>query len=1211
MTCVNFDLSNAKMSFIWSEESGAYTDSSGAFTSSKNPRRLKIPSDSLEALTTYTFKVIGFMTDSPSINNSATIEVIVEQQDVVALITGGSYQQYGRDSSFTLDASNSYDPDESAGSFTYSWYCEADATTDASCADLTLMNRVNQSVPLNTLPVGDYVFTLMVVKGSRNDTAQVDIEIVAGAPPVISIAALTSAKYNTDEGFLSVESSISSTYSFTSIWSADSSDVTSLFVDSGSYVSTLSDQLNIVIALSILTEGNTYTLRLTATDSEDESSYSTVSFTINEPPSSGSVEVTPINGFALDTSFTFTATNWVDDDLPLTYIFGTTGVNDDGSLDTTALSPFGDERSDASYDGVTLSVGSNITNYTVGCFSEVIDSYGAVGSATTSVRVRTKALTVKQLQNISEAKARDSIDKNDADGSKQILDATSKGMKSTNKKGGSSSSSSSSVRTLLRSGVRSLLGSQTDEEILRASMLSNLWATYEITTITIGDVASLLSNLLGIVDTPSEVTYDVASGSHYFLQTILRATIGAQIGISTTSIEYVGESLTYIFETKWFNETQLESSSINAKNVTNVLSLTSSAQLYNAYDGVGYTLKYGDIDMYSYRTATSTLLGDKTISLSNGGSSSDSITSLYFNADTSDLITASGESSLVSTDLLDTKMYTLSTNLYSAALKGTYNSPAASASRLDLTGSDLNGQVLFSEPMVIRSMPAGMFQVTLAATVAFNTTFKAFDRTFACPTDGVTIDLNCPLTSDSHTCDHTAFGGGNPYYFEYTCPYVEPTCLYWDETTMDFEGDDCTLVSGYSTDAVTCECSRTGTFVLSGNTTQPVFEAFSTPSPTSLPTLSPTSVPTHIPTPVPTYTPTSSPTYVPTSSPSSLPTIAPTPLPTMEPTYTPTSLPTLKPSAAPTLSPTLKPTSHPTPSPTSKPTNKPSVSPTLSPSLKPTTSPTFSPTSHPTFPPTLFPTTSDTASVNIEISVTATGTPTATDETKLKATIVNQTGVSASQVKNLVITSSPVVRRLTVELKDNSRRLTGYIWTINFDIETDLSTSTEYSSTTDFASSINTQLSDSTFEANILSALPSVSSIDSLTTTANTRHPSFQPTNSPTLSPTSVPTMKGQNNGGGSSDAASTALIITLVVVGSLLLILSGMVIHKYFFLDPKKTGQVAPLPPQRSSSPSRANAYVAKGTEATTTTTTTVPGEPLTEDDLAGMLGQRETAEL
>jgi hypothetical protein len=149
------------------------------------------------------------------------------------------------------------------------------------------------------------------------------------------------------------------------VWSATDSDVSDLFIYDKAYTDTVSNELSVVLVLSLLTEGETYTLVMTATDSDGENSYQTVSVTINEAPSSGELAVSPKRGYALDTSFTFTATNWVDEDLPFTYIFGTTGVNSDGSLDTTSLSPFGDERDDATYEGITLSTGSNATNYTV------------------------------------------------------------------------------------------------------------------------------------------------------------------------------------------------------------------------------------------------------------------------------------------------------------------------------------------------------------------------------------------------------------------------------------------------------------------------------------------------------------------------------------------------------------------------------------------------------------------------------------------------------------------------------------------------------------------------------------------------------------------------------------------------------------------------------------------------------------------------------
>jgi hypothetical protein len=1191
MSCISIDLSNAKMGFRWFEDSGLFTGD--LEDTSRNPRILSIPEDSLEPLNTYSFRVIGYMMDS-SVNNSAMVDVEVEQQAVVAQITGGSYQQFGRDLSFELDGSGSYDPDASSVSFYYSWTCQASSLT-ANCTKLAMVdNSSSLAVPALTLPVGDYVFTLFVSKNERNDTAQVDVEIVSGAPPVISITALTQDKYNSGDEFLSLTSSVTSSYTFSTIWSADSSDVANLFMSDGSYASSVSNKLSVVVALSILTEGDTYTLRLTATDSYGESSYSTVSLTMNEPPSSGDIDVTPKNGYALDTSFTFTATNWVDDDLPLTYIFGTTGVNSDATLDTTSLSPFGDERSDASYVGVTLSQGLNSTNYTVGCYTEVVDSYGATGSETASVRVRSKPLSVGELRNISEARARDSIDSNDADGAKQILSATTEGM-------GSTTDGTSSRR-------RQLLGANSDAQELRASVLANLWATYAITPITVSDVASLLSVLVGVVDTPVEVTYEVASGSNFFLQTLLRATIGANIGISSTSTDYVGSFLTYLFETPWFNET-LSSSYVNAANVSNAIGLVSAAQLYNAYDGVGYALSEGDVDMFSYRTAASTLLDKSTIYLSGGGSS-DTVTSAYFSANVSDLITASGESSLVSSDLLDLRITKLGTNLYAGVLKGTYNSQDAIVSRLDQKDEDLNGIVLLrsdvtmvdlsiqdsSVPMDISSFSS--FKVTLAATVVFNTSFDAFDRTFSCggSSDGVVIDLNCPITSDTHTCDHTTYGEGGAYYFEYTCPYVEPTCLYWDEATMDFEGNDCTLVSGYTSDAVTCECTRTGTFVLGANVTEPKFEAFTTPAPTSVPTSIPTPSPTHIPTPSPTDSPTYLPTYLPTSKPTSLPTNKPSLSPTNDPTKKPTPLPSLSPSFSPSFLPTMKPTSSPTLSPTTSPTSLPTNHPTLSPTTSPTLIPTPLPTTKPTMSPTLNPTVSSTASVAVEFDVTATGPPSTDDKTTLQSSIANATGVDESSVKNFVVSYTVSRRRLS---PDDHRRLSTYTWTVNFDIQIDLSVVSSVSSSSDLASSVNTQLSSSTFENTLKNKLTTtISSVSAVVTVAATRSPSFVPLPAPTPVPLPAPTLSpvisgaggsgSGMNGSSSSENASMTMLIVLLVVACVLIVVGIIFYKKYLDNQALKVS-----PHDVTTKKSHVNLFVDPQNS-----------QPATEDDVAKMLG-------
>jgi hypothetical protein len=147
------------------------------------------------------------------------------------------------------------------------------------------------------------------------------------------------------------------------------------------------------------------------------------------------VSVEPYNGFALDTSFEFSALNWIDDDLPLTYVFGTAAVERDGTngtLDTSFLSPFGDAQSDASYSGITLSQGFNHSYNTVGAYVRAIDSYGATGIATTKVHVQPKVMSMGELFNLSVALATDALESGNADTAKQVLSATVNSMAYTN-----------------------------------------------------------------------------------------------------------------------------------------------------------------------------------------------------------------------------------------------------------------------------------------------------------------------------------------------------------------------------------------------------------------------------------------------------------------------------------------------------------------------------------------------------------------------------------------------------------------------------------------------------------------------------------------------------------------------------------------------------------------------------------------------------------
>ena len=79
------------MSFVWHEHTGGFTGD--LVGTSRNPRYLTIPAYTFSALTDYEFTLVTYMTETPYINNTASVVVSVSQQSLVAIIEGGSYQQ--------------------------------------------------------------------------------------------------------------------------------------------------------------------------------------------------------------------------------------------------------------------------------------------------------------------------------------------------------------------------------------------------------------------------------------------------------------------------------------------------------------------------------------------------------------------------------------------------------------------------------------------------------------------------------------------------------------------------------------------------------------------------------------------------------------------------------------------------------------------------------------------------------------------------------------------------------------------------------------------------------------------------------------------------------------------------------------------------------------------------------------------------------------
>ena len=978
--CVDAGISGTKLSFSWDEATGHFNGQLSG--TSKNPRILYIPAGTLEAGVNYTFIATGWMPNNPSLNNTASVIVEVAYQDLFAVIDDGVHRQVGKDTGFSLNGKMSYDPDGAAGDLSYAWRCNATSAT-ASCSSIELLQAESINIASGALEVGEYVFTLTVSKGKRSSSTSTFIEILSGSPPKVEVTPLTSKKYNLDSGFIKVSSApVVSSLPVTTTWSAPDTDVVDIFKLRGKIVNSIRNADMAVVQLSFLTEGFTYTLKLSAIDSAFVSSYATVTFTINEAPSSGSMTVAPLNGRALSTLFSLSAVNWVDDDLPMAYLFGTTKVDVSGSL-TNVLTPFGDKRSDCFWNDVKLPQGAAVSNYTVGTFVEVIDSYGAVGKYTARTHVLPEDLTLDQLLNETRTQSTSALDTGTADTSRQVILACALGLKT-------------SAGT--NAGRRSLLGITSATEA-RAVLLEDLWATYELTETTTSEVASSLSVLDGIVETPSEISPEVLGGSFNFILTVLQDSLAASVVLSETAADYVGNSLESLFHTAVFNNTyDFGAVSLDhSANVSTILRLTSTALLIDAYDGVGYLMSglSQEVELYSYRSSLENL-GGYYVSLL-GADSGDTITKVYFNK--SFVSQVQDAESLNETSTLDVYIATIDTNILMYALRGSEGSAAAIASRADqadttgvtLLRSDLTvvELALVNDPSPLASANlTEPIEVTLRANIQFTANLTDFDKLFACNVDQEVVTLDCPLAPLNHTCDFATNGNGEKYIVEFVCPYVAPVCLRWHTGARNFSDADCRVFPEYTESEVTCECNYQPTstiFVLSGELVEAKTTVLQTAEPTLSPSLQPTSVPTHTPTPRPTQTPTASPSV------SQLPTHRPTPMPSPIPSTVPSI------SSEPTPL-TWTPSSAPTPTPTSG---------------------TPMPTSpFPTPMPSMAPTPEDTILVATKFNIVATKAPSEDKERILKETIAFGIGRMESEIKGFFTSVSS--RRLLNDDKLNS-----------------------------------------------------------------------------------------------------------------------------------------------------------------------------------------------
>ena len=225
-----------------------------------------------------------------------------------------------------------------------------------------------------------------MVSGSRSSTATVVVVTVEASAPTVDIVSQSSLFTNFNvRNSLKLDATIDLEAPETASWY-----INDVLIDQTLALTTVSESvvpplatLNLVLTGDMLPSASTLLFKLKC-----GVGFSTFTVVTNGPPTSGVFTVDPVNGVEIVSVFTFTASRWVDIDLPLYYDFS--------MLTATGVTQVVQTRSEKNYavPPSGLPRGSDVSNYTLGCLLSVYDSLLSSVVTSTTVRVTPSANSV-------------------------------------------------------------------------------------------------------------------------------------------------------------------------------------------------------------------------------------------------------------------------------------------------------------------------------------------------------------------------------------------------------------------------------------------------------------------------------------------------------------------------------------------------------------------------------------------------------------------------------------------------------------------------------------------------------------------------------------------------------------------------------------------------------------------------------------------------
>ena len=376
---------------------------------SKDPSKYILPPYSLIPNTYYKVQLTVSIKET-LMSSSVFTTVYVAVGKLVAVINGGLSKNMRVLSSLVVDASQSYDEDQSGLTGTkaglqFSWTCsQISPVFNESCQN-TLIIFANSSVAkvsaLSTLfdTVSQLTVTISDSSGSRYTKSIVSIKVLPNS------AAILGTNSNIPTGVMNPSQSLQLTGSVIVPqvllqnnsyirWTVSDGDIDldSIALSAVQQeVKSLSFTTYLVLPPFSLTGGSSLTFSLTCCSLIGVPLYiSTLSLIINSPPRLGTFSVSPKIGVELVDNFVFSASQWTSSNYPLYYQFG--------YLSTIDVSVIVQSKSLRSFGKVILPGGIEANNFTLITIVNIFDSLNANSSAIFSIIVKKTLVAVSSEQ---------------------------------------------------------------------------------------------------------------------------------------------------------------------------------------------------------------------------------------------------------------------------------------------------------------------------------------------------------------------------------------------------------------------------------------------------------------------------------------------------------------------------------------------------------------------------------------------------------------------------------------------------------------------------------------------------------------------------------------------------------------------------------------------------------------------------------------------